>query len=203
MRSALPSFLILILFLIFNPGLLAQTKWQEEIKKNGITVKAQIPEESKIKAFQAQMMVEAKLEEAAKAIESLYTSCKGWMRRCKKRRLIKKFSDQKKYYYSHFGLPWPFQDRDLVLCFLKNSGPKRVNIAIIAKPTFLKKKKSIVRVTKINGSWVLTETKKGRIRLLYTMHIEPRGNVPAWAFNRVVAKQAYVVFSNLRKSLRR
>ena len=201
MRSALPSFLLLLL--IVNAGLLAQTKWQEEIKKNGITVKTQILEESKTKAFQAQMMIEAKLEETAKAIESLYTSCKGWMQRCKKRRLIKKFSDQKKYYYSHFSLPWPFQDRDLMLSFLKNSDPKQVNIAITAKPVFLKKKKSIVRVTKVNGSWVLTETKKGRIRLLYTMHIEPRGNVPAWAFNRIVAKQAYVVFSNLRKSLRR
>lgn len=201
MRSALPF--ILILLLVLNSGLLAKTEWQEEIKKNGVTVKTQIPEESKMKAFQAQMMIEAKLEEAAKAIENLYTSCKGWMRHCKKRRLIKKFSDQKKYYYSHFGLPWPFQDRDLVLCFLKNSGPQRVNIAITAKPIFLKKKKSIVRVIKVNGSWVLTETKKGRIRLLYTMHMEPRGNVPAWVFNRVVAKQAYAVFSNLRKSLRR
>ena len=199
MRSALLSFLLLIL----NAGLLAQTKWQEEIKKNGITVKTQIPEESKIKAFQAQMTIEARLEETAKAIESLYTSCKGWMQRCKKRRLIKKFSDQKKYYYSHFGLPWPFQDRDLVLSFLKNSSPQRVNIAITAKPIFFKKKKSIVRVTKVNGSWVLTETKEGYIRLLYTMYMEPRGKVPAWVFNRVVAKQAYVVFSNLRKSLRR
>lgn len=119
--------------------------------------------------------------------------------------LLKQVSPAELYYYSEISVPWPASNRDFIARLVVTQDP-RTKVVTIWGPTYpeyLPAKKDIVRVSQSEGKWVLTPVGKNRVKVEYTLHADPGGNIPAWLVNMFATKGPYESFRNLKEQLKK
>jgi hypothetical protein len=96
------------------------------------------------------------------------------------------------------------KDRDVVLRsrwgYDEKSGVYR-DEWMTANDQVLPEQKGFVRMKKSEGFWELAAAGENRTRVVYEMHAEPGGYVPAWIANRAFGSQAVGQLATLRRAL--
>ena len=106
-------------------------------------------------------------------------------------------------FYSEVKAPWPIANRDLIIRIqlTQNKLTKIVTLNCNSLPTYLAEKKQIVRVPFSKALWTLTPLSASRVRIDYSIEIDPGGAVPPWMVNMVCAQAPYESFRNFRNRL--
>jgi hypothetical protein len=128
-----------------------------------------------------------------------------WIYATKSSTLLKRVSPAELYYYSEVNLPWPFSNRDFI-AHLKVRQDSATRVVTVDGPTvadYLPEKKDIVRVARSEGKWVITPVGQGRIRVVYTLRMDPGGDISAWLFNLFATKGPMESFGNLKQQLKK
>jgi hypothetical protein len=68
---------------------------------------------------------------------------------------------------------------------------------------FVPVKEDIVRIATSKGEWVITPIAKGKIKVLYTLLVDPGGNIPAWLINMLAAQGPMDSFQGLKQQLKK
>lgn len=94
--------------------------------------------------------------------------------------------------YTLYDIPWPFDDQDCLVRYeLKNSQSQ----TIIGFESILDKrfpiKTKVDRVTGVQGSWVLKQIDRGRIRVVYRITSDRSSKVPRWISDKVIHSNLY------------
>jgi hypothetical protein len=128
-----------------------------------------------------------------------------WVYATKSSVLLKRVSPNVVIYYSEVKLPWPVHNRDFIAELTATQDPVTRVVTIYGPvvPDFIPVKKDIVRVAKSEGRWVITPIGKGRIKVEYTIRLDPGGDLPAWLFNLFVTKGPAESFENLKVQLKK
>ena len=186
---------IIVCLLTFTAS--AQENWNLVKEEAGIKVYTKTESGSKYKAFKAEMQVSCKIEDILEVLKNT-DSINNWVANCKEVKLLKT-EDHDQYYYIETSLPLPFENRDMVYHFqyIKiNSGQERVNVTGI--PDYIHPRKGIVRIVKSNGYWLLTSIDTNMTAVIYQMHVEPGGLIPAWLANPFIKNVPFSTFKELR-----
>jgi hypothetical protein len=119
--------------------------------------------------------------------------------------LLKQVSPSELYYYSEVSIPWPAANRDFIaeLRAVQDSHSRVVTIYGPVFPDYLPVKKDIVRVRRSEGKWIISPLAKGKIKVEYTLRVDPGGDLPAWLVNMFVTKGPYESFKKLKEQLQR
>jgi START domain len=64
-------------------------------------------------------------------------------------------------------------------------------------------KSGVVRIANSKGKWVLSPVNKGRVKIVYTLHADPGGSLPAWLINMFVTKGPSQSFRKLKVHLQK
>jgi hypothetical protein len=193
------------LFLLFKiTRVSAQTNWELKNEKSGIKVYTSTVTDSKFKAIKVDCEVKATLSEIVKVLLDIKNGPE-WLYHTKSCTLIKQVSPDELYYYSEINIPWPVQNRDFVahLNVHQNPETKVVTIDGPAVPGFVPVKSGIVRVQSSKSLWVITPLTKERIKVVYTLQLDPGGNLPAWLVNLFAAKGPMKSFQGLLLQLKK
>jgi hypothetical protein len=196
--------IIILFFLLKITGVSAQTNWELKNEKSGIKVYTSAVTDSKFKAIK----VDCELKASLSQIFNLLLDIKNgpeWLYHTKSCTLIKQVSPDELYYYSEINIPWPVQNRDFVahLKVRQNPDTKVVTVDGPAVPGFVPLKNGIVRVRSSKGLWVITPLTNGRIRVVYTLQLDPGGNLPAWLVNLFAAEGPLKSFEGLLLQLKK
>ncbi len=126
-----------------------------------------------------------------------------WVYRCVGSYEITKVSDYEYYHYQETSVPWPAENRDVILWFKmsQNSSTKVVTIQISAKPDYLPKKAGKVRITQMDAKWVLTPLASGETTIEYYLSLDPGGNVPGWIVNMGLTDGPMETIKNMKQQL--
>ncbi len=157
---------------------------------------------SKLAAFRGEMLVK---EQLWRLLALLNDSEKApmWLHNCELVRLIEQKNDNQATYYSITHAPWPLLNRDLVSLVSThiddNSGIVTLNIQ--AQKNRLPKQKNRVRIPMLKGFWQFIPMPKQQIKIIYQIHADPGGDIPAWLANAVVVDTPYHSLKNMRKML--
>jgi hypothetical protein len=197
--------LLTSLVLLFSGTIsFGQSDWKLSTEKNGIKVFTSNVPDSKIKAIKVECEVDATESQLVALLMDVNSSAQ-WIYHTKSSTLIKQVSASELYYYSEINLPWPAANRDFVAHLTVNQNPitKVVTIEGPAVNGIVPVKKGVVRVTDSQGLWTISPCGYNRVKINYTLHTDPAGNLPAWVVNMFATEGPMQVFENLRVEVKK
>ena len=181
----------------------AQNDWKLSREGNGIKVYTQKMAESKYKSVKVECNLAGSIEKLTRILKTVDGNVK-WVYNTKRTYSIRNVSNNEFIYYAETALPWPLTNRDMVINMLFNNDS--MGKKLLVKATGLKgevpKNDNIIRIPFFDGLWNVTATDNAHISIIYTLSIDPGGSIPAWAYNKFVAKGPYNTFNNLAALLK-
>ena len=101
-----------------------------------------------------------------------------------------------KIQYVQTDIPWPGKNRDGAYQLTLEESDTQTTILIWAVPEYLEPNPKFVRIPYAKGFWQLSDVEKGT-RVVYQLHAEPGGKLPAWLINKFVTDTPFQALSNL------
>jgi len=181
----------------------AEDNWKLVTEKDQISVFSRYMPGSKIKALKVECELNARASELVALLLDVEAGTE-WVYKTKSCKLLRTVSPAELFYYSEISLPWPLENRDFV-AHLRVSQDKITKVVTVDGPVvagMVKNKDGIVRVTSSKGLWVITPVNEGKIKLVYTLHVDPGGAIPAWAVNLFAAQGPMETFKNMKEQLK-
>lgn len=202
--SAFRAVLVLVPILVSAGMVSAQTDWKPGTEKEGIKVYTSLVPGSKIKAVKVETELDATPAQLVAVIMDV-KNAPEWVYHTKSCVLVKQVSPSELYYYSEISLPWPAANRDFVahLTVSRDSQTGIVTIQGPAVPGFVPVKKGIVRVDHSDGKWVITPDGPGQVKVVYSIHVDPGGDLPSWLVNMFASQGPLQIFRNLKLELQK
>lgn len=195
MKCTIISFLTIWLSVMAN----AQD-WKLAREKNGIAVFLADAEGTKIKQFKANAFVDASPKSIADAILDLDNNYK-WLQNVEKAELVSRVSPTNFIYRQVVNVPYPFDDRLIVLQCTQNSQPGgKIRIDLKDKNDALPLDNLYVRMPFVRGYWLLTPKNTGT-DVEYCFVADPGGSIPAWLINQFIVDGPINTLTALRENL--
>lgn len=158
---------------------------------------------SNLREFKGEMVAETNLTTlAALLLDS--KAAPDWMHQCEKFEVIEQESAQNAIVYFINTAPWPVSDRDAVLTssMIQDPDTLTLRITIDAITGRLPEEDDYIRITRMSGFWSFSPLPGGKVKIVYQVHAEPGGSLPAWLANSVVVDTPYNTMSNMLKMLK-
>ena len=200
-RAILFTFILLGVFPLSGRS---QDNWKLKTDKDGINIFTRTFPDSKFKAIKVEVELDATLSQMVAVVLDVNTGAQ-WVYSTKSSVLLKQVSPSQLYYYSEVSIPWPAANRDFIaeLRAVQDSHSRVVTIYGPVFPDYLPEKKDIVRVRRSEGKWVISPLGSRRIKVEYTLRVDPGGDLPAWLVNMFVTKGPYESFKKLKEQLQK
>ncbi|MEQ9403074.1 MAG: START domain-containing protein [Cyclobacteriaceae bacterium] len=170
--------------------------WELKKEKYEVRVFSKEVEGYKIKAFKAIGKVEADIETVYNVIMDI-ENYPGWYPDCQEGELIEKTSNQEHLRRTIFDLPWPFDPRDAISRAIGSQVGDKMQIELKNEADKYPVSKKVVRISRTEGYWLLTEV-DGGTEVIYSAVGEAPG-VPAWIVNLFVFDGPLNAINNLRE----
>jgi hypothetical protein len=193
-------FLYLALILFFSAHSFA-ADWALEKNKDGIKVYTRDVAGSEIKEFKAFGSVKADRIAIARALTRV-GDFQNWMPKIDKSKTIKKVSPTSLIAYYTVDMPWPIDNRDVVVDIsLETNNKKGISIIRMTENlTAYNELSGFVRIKKLKGYWKLI-SKGNYTDIVYQLHSDPGGSLPTWVINMFIVDGPYDSIMALREKL--
>jgi hypothetical protein len=176
------------------------------LKENndGVRIFTRDAENSKVKAIKVECQLNATLSQVVAALMDVKNS-EEWLYHTASNYIVKQVSPSELYYYSLVEMPWPVSDRDFIahLIVSQNAVTKVVTIDAPCVADMVPVKPKVVRIADSRGKWVLSPIGNDRVKVVYTLHADPGGSIPAWLTNLFVTQGPKQSFKKLKVHLQK
>lgn len=186
--SILLRFLLFISLVSFvQLGLSAQSDWQLETSSDGIDVYLKDSPTSSVKEVKIIAILDANLSTVVSVLKDVpaYTQ---WIYKCTDARRLKPSTSHSSLYYSKVDFPWPMSDRDFIAKskLWQDENTKHVFIEVKGQPDYLPHTPDLVRMGELYIKYQLIPLSTNKVKMIYYLHSEPGGDIPAWLTNMVI-----------------
>jgi len=199
------NFLLLLgLFTFLSGSLCSQTQWSLKKDKDGIKIYTGSLENSKFKTVKVECIVKSSLTQLATLLLNAESQPK-WVFSTKSAYITRKISPSEIYYYAELNTPWPISIRDMVIDLAITQDPVTKIMTVHADniDKIIPVKVGKIRVPITEATWTVIPLQENKIKIIYSIRIDPGGEVPAWMVNLFIIKIPYETFKNLTSLLQR
>ncbi|NTU87738.1 MAG: cyclase [Chlorobiaceae bacterium] len=131
-----------------------------------------------------------------------------WVWKTREMRLLRELSEEEndgRIVYQLVSAPWPISDREIITRSQGYTDPEtsEVFIKLESVPDFLPLNDRYVRVMQLEGAWNILPLSDSSCRVVFRLHIEPGGEIPAWLANIAVIDTPYHTLNNMRQMAKR
>lgn len=141
---------------------------------------------AQLKAFRGAMHTDAPMPNV---VAMLYDAPNmvQWIFRCNEARILGTADNGDTYVYLRINGIWPVGDRDAIVRVhpVLNARTGEVVVSGTAAPDYIPPAEGYVRIPAIESSWKLTPMTGNLVRVEWTGHVDPAGNIPRWLANTV------------------
>jgi hypothetical protein len=189
-------------FLLVSISLAGQS-WELKDEVDGIKVYTSTVENSDIKAVKVECTIEATLSQLTAVLLDIPASDE-WIYATKFCRLQKTISPCELIYHSELNVPWPARNRDFIVRVKleQDSITKKLTVDGENLPDYLKEQEDVVRIMHTESNWTVTPRNK-YLDIVFTLHVNPGGSIPAWLTNLFVTRGPLETFRNLRSQVKK
>ncbi len=194
---------ISFLLICFTPLLLsniAPSSWQLKKDDNGIQIYTRKIDGSNFKEYKAETFINASVDEVVHELlyrAPNYTASYEYGINY----LVEEKVIGQRVYYAKHKMPWPLKDRDVVSTIeVIHKNASSAKIEIRATPEKFMYDENVIRIKDIKGYWLIERFGKG-VKLTQQLHLDPRGNIPAFVSNSFILKGPFKLFSELKSKL--
>lgn len=173
-------------------------EWRMVKDEEGIRVYLQSVAGSSYQAFRGVTRMRADMSKILALQENVSAAC-VWIHACIEQKLLKQQGDLS-WTYTRFYSPWPVKPRDSVLQITTQRGADgSVTRILRGVADYLPAQPGFVRVSKVEGQWILTPQEGGEVEVVYQLYSEPGGSVPSWLANSFVVDAPFNTLQALRQ----
>ncbi len=174
-------------------------KWDLKTDKEGVKVYTRSIEGSNVHEFRGEVTVKSNLSGVLALIDSVPEYTK-WMKNCIESERIKKITPSSGYSYYVIKAPWPVSDRDACNYYKvsQDSVTRIITVSLIGKKDYLPEKSGRVRVPVLNGFWQLIPVAKWVTKIVYQVHCDIGGIVPAAIVNMYITDTPFFNLLNIK-----
>jgi hypothetical protein len=193
----------LILFFV-RIDVFGQNPWKLSVEREGIKIYTRVVPGSKVKAIKVECMLNATESQLVALLMDVNSSA-DWVYHTKSCVLIRQVSPSELYYYSEISVPWPAADRDFVAHLTVTQDPE-TKVVVINGPAvsgMVPEKKDVVRINNSTGKWVITPYGIDQLQVVYTLHADPGGSIPAWMVNMFATEGPLQIFRKMKIELQK
>ena len=191
---------ILVFLFLFNCAY-AQSgeRWTLKDSDDGVNIFTRDIESSKIKAIKVECQLDASLSQLVAVLMDVKGS-EAWLYHTSSNYVVKQVSASELYYYSKVEMPWPISNRDFIahLKVSQEASTRVVTIEGPCVPDMVPVKPKTIRISNSTGKWVITPVGNNKVKVVYTLHADPGGSVPAWLINIFVTQGPAESFKKLK-----
>jgi len=184
--------------LIMPSSFAVAQEWELVRDEEGIRVWLKPVAGSSYKAFRSETLMNTDMATLRALQEDVEASC-AWIHSCREQRLLS-YEGDTALTYTRFDTPWPVQARDSVMQVTTRVDGDSLLRELLAQPQQFPSDKAYQRISAAQGYWRMTPEGEGRIRVVYELHAEPGGQVPAWLANSFVIDAPYNTLLLLRRA---
>jgi START domain len=197
---AVGSILVLFLFTTFA---FAQVDCELKIDQDSIKVYSCSTDQSKFKSIKASFEVNATAPQLAAMVMDI-AGYNDWQYKTINAKVLKWISKQELIYYVEVVAPWPVSNRDVVVHLKVEQDPltKKMTFTANGMPNFIPEKEGITRVPMSKSTWIVIPIASNKLKVEYSMNIDPSGSVPAWMVNMVSAEGPFESFFTLKNKIK-
>lgn len=173
--------------------------WKLTKKKDSVTVYTRSIEGFETKQFKATTTINRARLHSVAAIIMDAEHTENWIADVEKGDFLAQPNDTNWISYLLLTLPWPFDNRELILDnFLSQDEKGIVTIKLSSHHDHIPLNDKYVRIIKAEGYWQLIETANG-VEVEYVFVGETAGNIPQWLVNLFVVDGPITTMSNIRE----
>jgi len=191
--------LLTVSFIILSVNSFCQT-WNLKVDKDDVKIYTRGIEGSNIQEFKGEVTVKSNMSGILELIDSVPEYPK-WMKNCIESKRLKKISNASGYTYYVIHAPWPVSDRDACTFYnvTQDTTTKIITIAIKAVKDYLPEKSGRVRIPSLKGSWQLIPIAKNVTKIVYQVHCDIGGLVPAVIINAYITETPFSNLSSIKR----
>ena len=195
------SILTFCLFLLSAAN--AQDKWDLRKNDHGFKIYSRRSSDGRLVELKLLCQFDATEDQLIKELLNIddYTH---WVYSNRKSGVIKRVNDHDVIYFTESHLPWPIQDRDLVIELNITPATATTPLTAIAKSVdgILPPKKHFIRIPYSVSTWHITPAPGNKLNIEYTFSVDPGGSIPTWLANLTIATGPYKSFMKLGEILK-
>lgn len=199
-RSLIGKLLGVLLGILCFGSCFSQTEWSLKKDKDGIKVYTGKLTDSKFNAIRVTCKLKGNLSSLASVLLQPELQPE-WVIATKTSKLLKRLANNHIYYYNIATIPWPFENRDMVidLFIRQDSLSKKMTIYANAIDKIMPPVNGLARIPFSQAIWEVTPIAANEIQVDYILKINPGGGIPPWVVNMFIAKAPFESFHNLSR----
>ncbi len=198
------SVLLFTSTLIFSGLAQADFDWQlkKEDSKQNIKIYLSEVEGSNLKAFKSVTEIKAPLSNFVAMLDKVELHTK-WMHNCIEAKTLQPINRMERVSYNVTKTPWPVKNREVVVYtkIAQDPATLAITIDIAAKPDQFPMETKNVRMPKLDGFWKFTPKDNGVVEVVYQVHADPGGSIPAWLANAIVVETPLETLKNMHNQI--
>ena len=103
-------------------------------------------------------------------------------------------------HYITIDAPWPVTDRDAIYeaATTFSEDGKHAKVKLTPRGDYIEEKPNLIRVHNGTGFWQLDEVGTNKIQVIYQLHADPAGAIPAWLANSVIVQNPLKTMESFR-----
>ena len=204
------SFTLFFSLLLLSGMLYAQSPsdqvaedWELRKEESGIRVLTRPQPGSDFAAVRAEMVLQNVSLAALTALIEDPIACPLIESRCAEARALERTSAQEMLLYRHNDMPFPIEDRDMVLRVITVHNPETLQVAItlVSEDGILPENPRRVRLPSAESAWFFTPLGEGRVEVVSEGHIDPGASLPAWALNRFLVDAPFAAMEAVAEAV--
>lgn len=192
---------VFVFLLLISNQIIAQTSesWALKSSNDSVDIFTRDIKGSKIKALKVECELEASLSQLVAVLLDVKESEK-WLYHTSSIYIVKQVSQSEFYYYSKVELPWPLSNRDFIahLKVSQNALTKVITIDAPCVQDMVPVDPKTVRISNSNGKWIISPAGINKVKVVYTLHTDPGGSIPAWLINSFMTQGPTQSFKKLK-----
>ncbi len=183
----------------------AESSWELMENSEGVKIYFRwidLPDKVRVRERKAEILVHCSLQRTLEAVTN-EKEIPVWMSGIKKLSILHRENSVKWYTYSLYGLPWPFNDRELITLNSVSTNPKKDKILLNmhSSDESYPAAKGVERLTHYKASWELSEIKPGLVKMTFIGRSEDPPAFPRCIQDPVIKRVFFKNMVNLRQLL--
>ena len=189
--------------LFFQQNVISQDGWTLKKDKSGIKVFARKTAASKFNELKVECIFDGRISQLAAVLLDVNSQYQ-WVYKTSVSSMLKKVSATEVYFYAVTEVPWPFDDRDMVIHMNLKQNTANKTLTVLAKNVngFLPAKEKMVRLKYSNAVWTVTPISNKQYKIDYRVQIDPGEGLPIWLLNLFSSDGPYESFKNLKEKVK-
>jgi len=190
--------IFLVLLMITLP--VRGDNWELIKEDKGIRIYSKSDPSSDFIEIKAVSQVESTVEAFA-ALMNDVENFKNWMHATKEARLIHRSGKYRYTYYLLSGLPWPAQDRDVILNLSIHRDPETEAVYTRSKNVqgLIAEKQGIQRIQSVETSWRFVPESENKIKIIFHTRVLPNVKLPEWLAQQIYHRGPYHTITNMKE----